>query len=200
MNWDKKDLHRVIIFGKTGQGKTNLVKYILKKYFKKIIIFDSLAEYENGIIIENLSDIPKLISQDKFKIIYREDLYSEGSNFDIINRLVYEKGNLCYVVEEVDIFCSPAFIPKSLARIIRYGRHQNISWIFISRRPYDVNRLITSQANRILTFQQTEPRDLDYISRYTSFEMEKEIQTLSEYYFLSYFNNNYTIEKVGLTK
>src|SRR5690606_1368116 len=56
----------ILIFGKTGSGKSYLTKKLLKQY-KRIVIIDPKFEYENGIIFYNIIDLINYIEDNKLK-------------------------------------------------------------------------------------------------------------------------------------
>jgi len=95
----------------------------------------------------------------------RGDLKGEARlrAFDDLCYQVYEVGNLIFVVDELDQWCGPASLPGGLRNIINYGRHSQVDFLGLSRRPARVHRDVTANADTWHVFQTVEKRDLDYI-------------------------------------
>lgn len=128
-------------------------------------MIDVLAEYgEHGVVIEDLPSLAAYIQREAtWRIVYRNDRLEE--EFGIVCDLVYSAGDCLLVVEEADWFCNPTQIVDEFAKILRYGRHRSIHVVAVSRRPAEINRLLTSQASRLVCFRTVEPRDVDWLRR-----------------------------------
>jgi hypothetical protein len=87
------------------------------------------------------------------------------------------------VAEEVDWICTPSKIEPSFEKIIKYGRHYGINIFAASRFPAEVNILLRSQADEIISFQQTEQGHLEYMAK-RGFNPE-ELKNLEQYKFIS---------------
>lgn len=175
----------ILILGKRGSGKSHLAKTLLQQS-KRFLVFDTLCEYKDGVIFENIKDLSDFwaehIEKD-FRLIYQP--LNPVQEFDNICKLVWASGNMSFVVEELDTFCSSQNISDSFASIIQRGRHRDITLIGISQRPYGISRLITSQAKEIYTFIHTEPRDIEYLSMYMGKDVEK-LRDLEQYHYLKW--------------
>lgn len=96
----------------------------------------------------------------KFFAVYRpRDARAE---FPWLARIAYEVGALCLVAEEISWAISPAKMPVEVETLIRYGRHRDVELVGISRRPAEVNRDLTANANDVYIFRTHEPRDIAY--------------------------------------
>lgn len=177
------------VLGKKGSGKTEFVKSSLK-HIKRYIVIDPLAEYP-GVIFDRWYDLLNFIDrlQDQnFTVVYRPmDREDEESFFLILNEI----NNYTLIAEEVDYWCSSYEIHPEIDYITRYGRHFKRNLIWISRNPFEINRFLTRQSDVLVTFRQTEPRDLDYFARY---DFNKDLEKLKEFEFA------YSGDKEVLTK
>jgi hypothetical protein len=74
--------------------------------------------------------------------------------FDHLCGLVLAKRNITLIVDEVDTFCdiTPRGIPSNFRKVVKYGRHRQVNYIVVCRRPMEMNRLIRTQANRFIIF------------------------------------------------
>ena len=150
-----------LIFGKRGSGKTTLCKKLLEKINRKIVI-DYIGEYQGTIVNDEISMLNEIRKNPKrFDIVIR--LKEKRDNiFTVLNSMT----NYTLIVEELSLYCNPHNIEPGLYGIIAYGRHKNISFVGISQRPAQINRLITSQATTIFTFRQVEPIDVKYLETF----------------------------------
>jgi len=175
-----------IIIGKRGLGKTTLLK---KKIFfllpfeprANIIIFDTLFEYDTDdffnfdsfIIIESIADFRKQINdfienRMPIRIIFKPigiDGFKEET-FDQLCFFINILSNIHFFVDEADSFCNAYYVSENFRKIIEYGRHKNISLYCSARRFTALSRYLTSQANKLITFRQSEPRDLKLMSEF----------------------------------
>lgn len=72
-------------------------------------------------------------------------------------------GTLLVVIEEVDVVAPPGREPLAFKRLVAQGRHHGIDLITTSRRPAEVSRLLTSQAEEIICYRTHEPNDVRYL-------------------------------------
>jgi hypothetical protein len=185
----------MLVLGQRGTGKSYLADYLISQY-QRYIIFDTLGEYSNGVVCDSLEQFKELFAKvysGNFKIIYQP--LNPAVDFDYLCDVVYSCGDLVFLVEEIDTFCTPQEISNNFANIIQRGRHKNITLIGVSQRPYGIHRLITSQAKTIYSFIHREPRDIDYLKAFIGDEAEK-IKELKQYEFLKWDNGAITIGKL----
>lgn len=125
-----------------------------------MIVFDPLGEYP-GKIFYHLGELLRYArGRARFFAVYRpRDARAE---FPWLARIAYEVGSLCLVAEEISWAISPAKMPPEIEILIRYGRHRDVELLGISRRPAEVNRDLTANANELYIFRTHEPRDLKY--------------------------------------
>ena len=162
-----------LILGKRGSGKSYLVKKRLEQ-FNRFLVFDTLGEYSNGVIFtdkEALFNFWRERLSGDFRLIYQP--LQPDEEFAEICDLVYACGNMVFVVEEIDRFSDSTHLPIEFANIVQRGRHANITLIAISQRPYRVNRTLSSQVKEMYTFQQSEPRDIDFLSEFIGQDVDR---------------------------
>lgn len=192
----------ILVFGKRGSGKSVLAAHLLKQY-ERYFVFDTLGEYTDGVIFDNISDLAEFwrsVYRDKFKIIYRPT--QPAAEFETIAELIWKCKDLAFLVEEIDTFGTPYKIDENFANIIQRGRHRHITLIGVTQRPYGIHRLLTSQAKKVYIFNTNEPRDRAYLKDFLpgSAEIEAQLDKLEQYQFCLWQDGaeQITIDRIDL--
>lgn len=183
-----------LIFGKRGSGKSYLAKKLIENE-RRMIIFDTLSEYTDGVIFDNYKKFLQFWShvyRDSFRLIYRPIKPQE--HIDDIARLVHLAGDITFVVEEIDCYCTAHQITDQFAHVIQRGRHSNITLVGITQRPYGIHRLLTSQAKEIYVFNTNEIRDRDYLKGLLGQEIEARLDQLQQYEFVKWQDGSDKLE------
>ena len=159
----------VVIFGRRGHGKTTVSKK-LQEAFDRLVIIDRLREYrdKDAKYARSFQELSTLIlesrDQKKFKIIFQFEIEHDEIEFNEALRLIYYRGDLCLVVEEVHHFASPHTMPSMLKEILLTGRHQNIALIATTQRPGELHKTLLSQAHHVFAGSVHETNDIKYLS------------------------------------
>jgi len=178
------------VLGKKGSGKTEFVISSLE-HIKRYIVFDPLAEYP-GVIFDNSNELFVFLDEVRevdFNIVYRPMEKEDEENFF---RIINEIDDYTLIAEEVDFLCDSHNINPELDALTRYGRHFKRNLIWISRNPFEINRFLTRQSDLLVSFRQTEPRDLEYFKNYT---FNKNLMTMKEFEF-AYWGDQEIITKI----
>jgi hypothetical protein len=191
----------VLIFGKRGSGKSYFAQSLIAGA-ARLVIYDTLGEHGRGVVFDRdqydlFRRFWKGCYQDSFRIVYRP--IEPDLELAWIAELVWECGDVTFLVEEVDTFCSAYRIEPEFANIIQRGRHRNITLIGITQRPYGIHRLLTSQAKEIYIFATNEPRDREYLRNLIGQDVESKLDQLSKYQFVRWQDGSdgLIIAKVG---
>jgi len=190
-----KERKVIIIFGQRGSGKSYLAKKLVEGE-NRLILYDTLGEYDNGVALFNVADFRSFFLEHyrgDFRCIYNP--LQPEKEFDAICEYAFDAGDLTFLVEELDVFCSANAVSPAFANIIQRGRHSDISFIGVSQRPFGINRIITAQAKIIYSFKQREPRDIDYLCSFMGDEANI-VSELNQYEFMRWENGKITRGKV----
>lgn len=163
----------VVVAGKSGSGKSHLTKeYLIKQAVKKqpVIVVDSMDEYTAGQQFPDFSEFYSFVKDSGFK----SALYVIKVKTDADARRCFAfsascQVKHCIVVEEASKYCSPHKVDEYLYSITAYGRHYAVSGIFITQRLAQINKMITSQADILLSFSQTEAVDVAAAKNYSDY-------------------------------
>ncbi|RKY11470.1 MAG: hypothetical protein DRP65_04205 [Planctomycetota bacterium] len=187
-----------LIFGKRGSGKSYLAAHLLDQYLR-YMVFDTLHEYRSGVIFDDkflLARFWRERYQAQFRLIYRPT--KPENEIAYISEMVWLCGDICFLVEEIDNYCtSHRLADSNLSNIIQRGRHKHITLIGVTQRPFGIPRILTSQAKEIYIFRTNEPRDIDYLKSLLGTEIELYLEKLQQYEFLKWEDGS---EKITIAK
>ena len=181
----------ITVLGKKGSGKSYFVKSILNNFPQPVFVLDSLDEYTPGVIFNSGYIFLEYLKMQKPNISGVYILRPENDNdVKMFFETIFSIGNCTTVIEETSIYCNPYKIDENFKKILNYGRHKSINLIAIARRASEIHRDITAQSDCIVSFKQTESRDISILESVD--EKAKRLNELGqyEYLILGDFENN----------
>jgi hypothetical protein len=153
----------VMVLGKTGTGKSVLTKSLIENC-RRVLILDPMGEYGGTVFFEFNSLANFFESEPKvFRCVLRP---SEEEDAEFLFRIARTIGNLTLVVDEAEIYINPQSMPDSFRWLIQFGRHRGVSLVCVGRRAPELNIYLRAQQTSIISFAQTEPRDIDHLEAY----------------------------------
>lgn len=188
-----------LILGIRGTGKSTLAKELIDKFDGTVIIYDTLCEHTSGIICEDLQSFcltwEKCYGK-KVKIIYQP--VDPEDEFGEVCELVYDCGNVLFLVEEVDTFLSlnPSGLDRRFLNIIQRGRHRDIEFIGVTQRPYTMPAILRSQCKELYTFRQFEQRDIEWLRQILG-DRADEVKTLPQFEYVSFIDGSIDKGRTG---
>jgi hypothetical protein len=173
-----------VIFGRRGCGKSTLMRSRIAT-IPRILVFDTLGEYSDlGIVVRDrltLIDTVELKQSGLFRIVFAPIDEEPQAAFDTFLQTAWICGNVYLAIDEVEQFASPISLGLSFRRNLSYGRHRGLSLLTASRRAAEVPRLLTSQADEIISFNQTEPRDIQYLASFCGSDFAESTMKLQRF-------------------
>lgn len=131
------------------------------------------------------------------RVIYNCVDGDEKDQLSFCCRLSEAIGNVVLIIEEVDQYATPHDIPADLRRLLKVGRHFNVGMVFVSRRPAEINRLITSQTREFILFRLIEPADLRYLSSVVG-PVADDVSSLPDLHFIAWKHGSIERGKVAI--
>jgi DNA helicase HerA-like ATPase len=190
-----KEKFFLLIFGKSGFGKSYFLEIILRlRWMKRFILIDTQDEHENIDNVDVVHTYEELIAYidarrgtwetAEMRIVYKgltaESMEENEAKISSILRLAMRLGNgMTVIAEECNFLMKPGderMISKELNLLISVGRHYCTNFIGITQRPASVNVKVRSQADAIFCFNVDERADVKYI---TDRQSVREIEPVS---------------------
>ncbi len=92
----------------------------------------------------------------------------------------------CIAIDELSLFCSPHKKPAALLELVRIGRHRRIDQLYSARRPAEVPRDVTAQADFLIVGRTFEPTDTDYLKAFCGEKLAEHAKNLSPRVFVTF--------------
>ena len=137
---------------------------------------------------DGLAALSQLRTAPRFQLAYRSR--DTAGDFPFLCEAVAGIGDpslpTLLVVDEVDQMDTPQSVGADgrgidvlpFRRLVNYGRHVGVSIAVASRRAAAVSRNLTAQATEIVSFRQSEPRDVDYLRQFCGREFSDAVRRL----------------------
>jgi len=136
----------------------------------RVIIYDTILEEKAFNDFEKIHSFSQLSERLKsnprfFRIAYRgiDDNLDINTDFDYCCKAVWCLRDVHFAVEEIGHLSNSWKMPVSLQTIVSAGRHKGIHFYCTSQRASNINPLIRALSTSIVTFKQTEPRDIEWL-------------------------------------
>jgi hypothetical protein len=152
------------VVGRKGTGKSSRVREMLR-YCPRFAVFDVMAEHaaNNGNRLESTAELVRFLKWSRQQPTFAGFYVASGDlaeEIEEVARLVYARGHLCFVCEEVPLYTQAGYMPPLFGKLIRTGRHQSIDVCWTAQRAAEVPKTLTALTDVWILFSQTEPRDL----------------------------------------
>lgn len=95
-------------------------------------------------------------------------------------------GGMAVECSECDLIAPTSATPRAIRSAFKRGRHYGLSLYMATQRPHECARIVTSQADHIVSFQQFEPLDLDYLGQAMSRAVAAQVPQLPRYWCVWY--------------
>lgn len=185
----------VIVLGKTGYGKSTWLQQYCR-VFPRLFCFDPFAKFP-----------AEYISADELLRRYDQGFLRDSPSFSLGTRLLddldlfgavaFESKNCAFIIEECGVaFYKGERIPDWLSEIIFLGRHNSVSVILTAQRAASIPIELRSQANRFITFRQTEKNDVRWCADYIG-ELIDQLPNLPKFECIDADNDSVTRYGIG---
>ncbi|MFN3453518.1 MAG: AAA family ATPase [Pseudobdellovibrio sp.] len=166
------------IFGTRGTGKSYLARKLNDLYPRSVVI-DPARDWTDGEIVTSFTafadKLKNKLNDKKFRIIFQFNP-DEANKEELLNhvlRLCFHFKNLQVVIDEVQLFTSPHYLPEYFKNLLFMGRHQGISVMCITQRPAQLNKSILSQSLHVYCGQLHDKNDISAVSSFLNTDSNK---------------------------
>jgi len=178
-----KQTDQMVIGGKKGSGKTNLMKTLIKWLVSvkcPVIIIDPLWEYKEfetmGVTVIHIK-------------------YGNVTEFNNYINKLYNKWKGILVIDEADGFLpNKTNLLNPSRTLIHLGRHYGIGSAFVTRRLSNLHTDVISQTGKLFLFRLYAGADAQYLERAQLGEIVDPVFNLEKYWFVSYDADTATIQ------
>jgi hypothetical protein len=168
------------IVGRKGSGKSTAMREITCSQ-ERVVIFDAMAEHRSPNVFYSVESCLAYLARHARDLFFHCALRPRSQEEESLNRLareVFRLGSICFAVEEVPWFSTPASQPEGLDLIARMGRHRQIDMVWTAQRIAEVSKRLTAATDVFVLFASTEPRDLNALSERCGPEVAGKVQHL----------------------
>lgn len=186
MKIEIKSSDRVFVCGKTGSGKSYLVKNLIIPQLNNAIVYDFKHEIElpGYDIFTKIADFKKYPNRNR--VIYRP-ADATNEEFDRLCKQAFYRGNTTLVLDEIAFHTSAGKICRYHDMIMRLGRSKGIGIINCTQRPRGVHNNIISQCNHFFMFNQTQKTDQEKLAEFCG---DMVLEKLPDRYWFYYFRDD----------
>jgi len=197
------DADVIVLIGRRGMGKTLWGRLYCKNQ-RRLFLFDPTRKFENINWIEDEQELINIgLDYDGKPKKTRVGVYNPEF-VEYLTRVGFMHGGerqqdsvLIHFEECATWLPSPqAGIPEWLREPVYMGRHKRCSLVFCAQRAKSIPAYIRSQATRVVSFNQTEKNDLDWLNEFYG-DAAKQIPELDRFECLDFNNDKisrYTIK------
>lgn len=152
------------LVGRKGSGKSTLVGEIVREHDRALIV-DRMFEYGaqlGATVVRGFDAAVEAVLEASRRRRYRYSLrgLEDDEVLEVLAGVATLRDTLV-VVEEASAYMKAQQIPREIAQLVRMGRHQEISQVYVAQRAAMLHLDVISQADVIVSFQQHARRDVD---------------------------------------
>lgn len=186
---------RWLILGKTGSGKTEWAKYMLRIVSKKmpVVIIDPkrfwlgrYPEWETSKKMPGTIDKPHLVNRfnPKWGVQLLQPREKDDVRLEALCKAVLDRGKTFIYFDETSSIATATHVPEFIEDIWKMGRALDVGAWVSTQVPSGIPRLFKSQAEKFVTFR-VGKQDIDLAAELINGEKE-EVARLKRYEWLYY--------------
>lgn len=159
------------VTGASGYGKTSKARLLApaSKYRRRLALeaFPEKSEYGGQQIHDGAVLADVLLKAGKtgaFNISYYPK--DPSKEFPAICNMVWELGDLMFIVEEADTYFEDFKVPPEFRRLATRGRHRKVSLLMVSQAPYYIPKVIRRECRFLCAFNLAEETDREWAAEF----------------------------------
>jgi len=191
----------VVLMGTKGMGKSTLIRAWADRHPRVLWLdpmLEEVAAAGAGNIAVDLDELYDLLDAraglDRWRIVYVGEPETYGEAVAMLQPATPRDQGYARALGGVTVACGEADLlaPNSGAlhpavrALIHRGRHYGINLLAAVRRPAEVARDLTSQADLVVLFRLSEPRDLAFVRAFVGKSIAAEVSGLARFAYVTY--------------
>jgi len=142
--------------GKNGTGKSYWIQHQLDKLTSFLIYdpkHDDLYDQVDAVLVTNSDELQQAWAAGKKRVVYRPFEITD-EEFNLICKLIYYKGNMVLIIDEMAFHVSSSSITKWHSICMRLGRKKGVGvWNWTQRTRTCLHNTILSETDHIVCFK-----------------------------------------------
>ena len=175
--------------GATGSGKgVGIYQHLKTLQPARLIVFDPMHEYDKlGKVVTSVAQMIAAMKKPAFKLVWQPDDETDyqgdkfKAQFALFCRAAFTVGNLCMLVEELELVTRPLWAPAAWRNCTKRGRHQGLTILAATQRPADADKAFWSSCTYIRCHALRETEDGQRMAKVLKvpYEQIEKLQTLT---------------------
>lgn len=161
--------------GATGSGKgVGIREHLRADKPARLIVFDPMHEYADiagALVVQTVGQVIAQMKRRQFKIVWQpdDDTDYDGKSFkaqfDLFCKAAFTVGDLCMLVEELELVTRPSWAPAAWRNCTKRGRHVGLVILAATQRPADADKAFWSSCTYIRCHALRETEDGQRMAR-----------------------------------
>lgn len=175
--------------GATGSGKgVGLNQHLKEIKPSRLAVFDPMKEYGHlGEVVTSVAGVIQAMKKKSFHVIWQPDDETDYDSkafkkqFALFCRACFITGNLCMLVEELELVTRPAWAPAAWRNCTKRGRHVGLQILAATQRPADADKAFWSSCTYIRCHALRETEDGQRMAKVLKmpYEQIEKLQTIA---------------------
>lgn len=175
--------------GATGSGKgVGIQEHLKALQPSRLIVFDPMHEYGAiGQVVPTVAGVLQAMKKKAFRVVWQPDDETDFESkafkeqFALFCRAAFMVGDLCMLVEELELVTRATWAPAAWRNCTKRGRHQGLTIIAATQRPADADKAFWSSCTYIRCHALRETEDGQRMARVlkVSYEVIDKLQTVA---------------------
>lgn len=178
-----------LCFGMRGYGKTTIARELVAEE-PRVLAYDPFGEHAAVRVtldqaVEYFTELEESDNLGAFRVSVYPYQGDERVGFAALAWAVARRcESMVLVLEEADEILPATGAPGEARRLVSQGRHVNMAIVGTSRRPAEVARLLTSNADEYFIFRTQEPGDLTYLRSIIGADATARVAELPKFHYV----------------
>lgn len=169
--------------GATGSGKgVGIREHLARDKPGRLMVFDPMHEYSDlagSVVVKTVRQVIAAMKRATFRVVWQpdDDTDFDGkafkADFVLFCKAAFIAGNLCMLVEELELVTRPTWAPAAWRNCTKRGRHVGLCILAATQRPADADKAFWSSCTYIRCHALRETEDGQRMARALKVQYEQ---------------------------